>query len=111
MAQRLLDIHVFPGGHRVQRHAVMPVLRCRDQDRVYILVVQHSLEVAVGLGARAGRRETRLEVGLVHVADAMDGEIRIALELGHDSAAPARRRQSTLGGPTRWESGLWRHWL
>ena len=100
--ERLLEIDVLAGGHGVDQHLAMPVVRRRDVDDIHVLAIENStvvlialdLHVLLQIGQLLGPllQPGRVGVAVGHVLD-----VGIAPdELGcHRPSAAARADQAT----------------
>ncbi len=98
--ERLLEIDILAGGHGVDQHLAMPVVRRCDVDRIHILAIENSTVILVALELHVLLQASQLLVSLIQpgrvgvaVGDVLDvGETPGELG-GHRSPAAARADQ------------------
>src|SRR5438105_12711159 len=97
----------LPSRERIQHHAMMAMLGCRDQHRLDALVVQQLFVVPISLRMTARLRRDRkriLQVRLVHVTNRPNPHARILLEHHHDEGSPATAADHAKRDLIRWRS-------
>ena len=75
VGHRLFDVDVLAGGHRVERHALVPVIGHGDHHGLDVLVVEHAPIVAARADVRAEQLFRAIEVSVVDVADFDDARV------------------------------------
>ena len=99
--QRLLEIDILAGGHGVNQHLAMPVVRRRDVDDIHVLAIENSTVILIALDLHVLLQTGQLlgpllQPGRVGVAvgNVLDVGI-VPDELGcHRSSAAARADQA-----------------
>src|SRR5262249_13578331 len=89
VGQRLLDVHVLPGGAGVHRHRHVPVVRRADQHGVDVLAVEDLLVFLGGERLGVGELAALVEVDVVDVADGGDADVGHLGERLHQGPAAA----------------------
>ena len=85
----LLDVDVLAGGDGLERHRLVPVIGSADEDRVYVLVVEHAAVVGDLRRLAPGDLHRLQHPGLVDVGDRDHLLARQRPELLHEVARAA----------------------
>ena len=95
MSDGLLAVHIFAGGHGVERHGDVPVVGSADHNGVDIAAVEDVAIIAGGLGLRTHLFDGFEAAGLVDIARGDDFVTRESLQqLRQIHAAPTGTDQA-----------------